>query len=125
MRQEHGPEAAEELCEGLVVLRERGSRCARYWACPVCDQRFHSSKDYLAHVEVAHEELAVAEDKYIMCAKCQAEVVGMYFTSSRSPGYNLCFRCYGHADAHSSRYLFTTALCCCVGCTVYRISFCL
>ena len=38
VRQEHGPEAAEEVCEGLVLLREQGNRSARYWACPICEQ---------------------------------------------------------------------------------------
>ena len=44
VRQDHGPEAAEEVCEGLVLLREQGNNTARYWACPVCDQRFSTSK---------------------------------------------------------------------------------
>lgn len=59
VRQEGGQEAAEEVCEGLVLLHEQGNRCARYWVCPACDQKFHSSRDYLTHVELAHEEVAV------------------------------------------------------------------
>ncbi|GAX78187.1 hypothetical protein CEUSTIGMA_g5629.t1 [Chlamydomonas eustigma] len=94
VRQDHGAEAAEEVCEGLVLLREQGNSCARYWACPVCDQRFSTSKDYMAHVEMIHEELAVQDDRYVMCAKCQSEAVGMYYTSTKTPGYNICFRCY-------------------------------
>eukprot|EP00798_Chlamydomonas_sp_ICE-L_P023583 gene23583-9111_t len=101
VRHEHGPEAADEVCEGLVLLRNQGSRCSRYWACPVCEQHFHSSKDYLAHVEMVHEELAVADDKYVTCTKCESEVVGMYWASSRQQGYNLCFRCH-HADLHNA-----------------------
>ncbi len=32
--------------------------------------------------------------RYVMCAKCQCEAVGMYYASTRSPSYNLCFRCH-------------------------------
>lgn len=59
VRREHGAEAADELMEGLVLLRERGNRGARYWLCPLCDQKFHSGRDYLHHVELLHEELAL------------------------------------------------------------------
>ena len=48
----------------------------------------------MAHVELVHEELAVVDNKYVSCAKCQSEVVGMYYASTRAPGHNLCFRCY-------------------------------
>lgn len=48
----------------------------------------------MAHVELVHEELAVVDDKYVACAKCQAEVVGMYYTSTKTAGQNVCFRCY-------------------------------
>ncbi len=34
------------------------------------------------------------DNKYVCCSKCQQDVVGMYYTSTRSPGYHLCFRCY-------------------------------
>ena len=34
------------------------------------------------------------DDKYVACAKCQAEVVGMFYTSTKTPGHNVCFRCY-------------------------------
>jgi hypothetical protein len=44
VRQDHGPDATEEVVEGLVLLREQGNCTARYWACPVCDQRFSASK---------------------------------------------------------------------------------
>ena len=118
------------MCEGLVLLREQGNCTARYWACPVCDQRFSTSKvwsvvvrneyrfrlagegnlyfdraftmpilsddsqDYLAHVELVHEELAVVNEKYVACVKCQSEVVGMYYASTKTPGHDVCFRCY-------------------------------
>jgi hypothetical protein len=51
-------------------------------------------QDYMAHVEMIHEELALQDDRYVMCAKCQSEAVGMYYTSTKTPGYNVCFRCY-------------------------------
>jgi hypothetical protein len=59
VRREQGLEAADELIEGLVLLREQGSRAACYWLCPVCEQKFHSSRDFLGHVELVHEGLAV------------------------------------------------------------------
>lgn len=59
VRQEHGQEAVEEACEGLVLLHEQHNRSARYWCCPTCDQKFHSGREFLAHVELAHEEVAV------------------------------------------------------------------
>ncbi len=83
VRQDHGPEAAEEVCEGLVLLREQGNVCARYWACPLCDQRFSTSKDYMAHVEMVHEELAVVDDKY------EASELLVYFREGLSSGVDL------------------------------------
>lgn len=87
VRMEHGPDLADEVVEGLVLMRERAqalaqahalaqasvpqpvlglgpltapaSRAAVVWGCPVCEQRFTSSRDYLAHVELFHEELAL------------------------------------------------------------------
>lgn len=59
VRQEQGQDAVEEACEGLVLLHEQGNRSARYWCCPTCDQKFHSGREFLAHVELAHEEVAV------------------------------------------------------------------
>ncbi|GIL47102.1 hypothetical protein Vafri_4016 [Volvox africanus] len=100
VRREHGNDAVDELIEGLVLLREQGNRAACYWLCPVCEQKFHSSRDFLGHVEMVHEGLAVQDNKYVCCYKCQQDVVGMYYTSTRTPGYNLCFRCYS-ADAAS------------------------
>ena len=44
VRVDHGAEVTEEVCEGLVLLKEQGNGAARYWACPVCDQRFSTSK---------------------------------------------------------------------------------
>ncbi|KXZ47471.1 hypothetical protein GPECTOR_35g909 [Gonium pectorale] len=98
VRREQGNDAVDELIEGLVLLREQGNRAACYWLCPVCEQKFHSSRDFLGHVELVHEGLAVQDNKYVCCYKCQQDVVGMYYTSTRTPGYNLCFRCYA-ADA--------------------------
>lgn len=75
VRMEHGPDIADEVVEGLVLMRERAQaqaqshahgaaptsapRAAVVWSCPVCEQRFTSSRDYLAHVELFHEELAL------------------------------------------------------------------
>ncbi len=59
VRREQGPDAVDELIEGLVLLREQGNRAACYWLCPVCEQKFHSSRDFLGHVELVHEGLAV------------------------------------------------------------------
>lgn len=33
----------------------------------------------------------------VVLVAVQMEVVGMYYTASRVPGYHVCFRCY-HAD---------------------------
>lgn len=52
-------EPLAELVEGLVLLREQGSRSARYWGCPTCDARFGSAKEFLSHVAMFHEELAI------------------------------------------------------------------
>ena len=57
MKQDTGSEAAEELMEGLVLLREQGNRAARYWLCPTCDCKFHTHAEYMVHVEACHEEL--------------------------------------------------------------------
>ncbi len=35
------------------------------------------------------------DNKYVCCSRCQQDVVGLYFASTASPGYCLCFRCYG------------------------------
>ena len=59
VRREQGNDAVDELIEGLVLLREQGNRAACYWLCPVCEQKFHSSRDFLGHVELVHEGLAV------------------------------------------------------------------
>ncbi|EFJ51048.1 hypothetical protein VOLCADRAFT_103689 [Volvox carteri f. nagariensis] len=59
VRREQGNDAVDELIEGLVLLREQGNRAACYWLCPVCEQKFHSSRDFLGHVEMVHEGLAV------------------------------------------------------------------
>ena len=32
--------------------------------------------------------------KYVMCGKCQVEVVGMYYASTCVADYNLCARCF-------------------------------
>jgi len=59
VRQEQGQDAVEEACEGLVLLHEQVNRSARYWSCPTCDQKFNSGREFLTHVELAHEEVAV------------------------------------------------------------------
>lgn len=58
-RREGAQEPLSDLVEGLVLLREQSNRSVRYWSCPACDTRFHSAKEYLSHVEMFHEELAV------------------------------------------------------------------
>jgi hypothetical protein len=58
VKREGGSEAAEELMEGLVLLRESGNVAARYWLCPACgDRKFGSSREFLAHVGAVHEGL--------------------------------------------------------------------
>jgi hypothetical protein len=32
--------------------------------------------------------------KYVVCGKCQVEVVGMYYTSTCVADYSLCARCF-------------------------------
>lgn len=32
--------------------------------------------------------------KYVVCSKCQVEVVGMFYCNTRDPEYNLCARCF-------------------------------
>jgi hypothetical protein len=50
-----GPSLVEDVVEGLVLLREHSNRHARFWLCPACDQKFHSSADFLNHLELYHE----------------------------------------------------------------------
>ncbi len=59
VRSEQGQDAVEEACEAIVLLHEQSNQSARFWACPSCDQKFNSGREFLAHVELAHEELAV------------------------------------------------------------------
>jgi hypothetical protein len=59
VRAELGQEAVEEACEAIILLHEQNNQSARYWSCPTCDQKFNSGREYLAHIELAHEELAV------------------------------------------------------------------
>lgn len=33
--------------------------------------------------------------KYVVCGKCQVDVVGMYYTSTCVADHNLCTRCFG------------------------------
>lgn len=94
MRSESGQDAVQELVEGLVLLQDQCVRETRLWTCAMCDQRFLHPKDFLRHVEVAHEEVAVQGGKYVVCGKCQVEVVGMYYTSTCVADYNLCARCF-------------------------------
>lgn len=69
VKREHGPDAADELMEGLVLLREQANRCARFWACSVCDQKFQNSKDYLTHVEQFHEEVRPAAQSHALSTR--------------------------------------------------------
>lgn len=115
VRVDHGAEVTEEVCEGLVLLKEQGDGAARYWACPVCDQRFGSGKDFSRHVEAVHESLALSHDKHVICCNCRMEAVGVYYYASSSEtsqvqqgsqsqhqhkkrrtlnGYSMCLRCY-------------------------------
>lgn len=68
---EQGMEAAEDIAEGLLVLKDQQNQRACHWICPVCEQKFQLSKDYLTHVELFHEELAVADNTYVQCKSCQ------------------------------------------------------
>ena len=98
MRQEASTEVLDEALEGLMLLREQAHHPAgagaRYWQCPLCEQRYPSGGEYLQHVELCHEELAVVDQQYVSCVKCQSEVVGMYYSSTTAANHFLCFRCY-------------------------------
>lgn len=59
MKRESGSEVAEELMEGLVLLREQASTSARYWLCAACDRKFHTAADFAAHLEACHEQLVL------------------------------------------------------------------
>lgn len=64
-------EATEDMADSLLVLKDQGSQRACHWACPVCEQEFQTSKDYLTHVELFHEELTVVDNRYVRCRTCQ------------------------------------------------------
>lgn len=59
----HDVSCAYELLCMPCCVQEQGLRCSRYWSCPVCDNKFHHARDFLQHVEVAHEEVAVQVGK--------------------------------------------------------------
>lgn len=59
VKRESGSEVAEELMEGLVLLREQASTSARYWLCAACDRKFHTAGDFAAHLEACHEQLVL------------------------------------------------------------------
>lgn len=61
VKRESGSEAAEELMEGLVLLREQASNSARYWLCAACDRKFHTAADFAAHLEACHEQLVLVK----------------------------------------------------------------
>ncbi|GMH39769.1 hypothetical protein BSKO_07667 [Bryopsis sp. KO-2023] len=101
VRMEQGMEATEEMADSLLMLKDHGSQRACYWICPACDQKYRSSKDYVNHIDLFHEELAVVENNYIRCSKCQKEIVGMYYSSLVEDCF-ACINCY-HKDVASSR----------------------
>eukprot|EP00879_Flechtneria_rotunda_P010168 GHRR01010630.1.p1 GENE.GHRR01010630.1~~GHRR01010630.1.p1 ORF type:complete len:1312 (+),score=676.34 GHRR01010630.1:1142-5077(+) len=59
VKQGTGSEAAEELMEGLVLLREQANTSARYWLCPACDRKFHTASDFSSHLQACHEQLVL------------------------------------------------------------------
>lgn len=71
VHQEQSIEAAEDMADSIVALKEQGNHRSCYWTCPVCEQKFHASKDYMNHVELFHEELAVVDNSYVHCTKCK------------------------------------------------------
>eukprot|EP00775_Hariotina_reticulata_P010977 gene10977-11132_t len=95
VKAESGSEAAEELMEGLVLLREQANSSARYWMCAACNRKFYSSSDFSAHLEACHEQLA--------------EVVGVYYSTAPLPNqqqqpaagqsHNLCLKCFRQVSA--------------------------
>jgi hypothetical protein len=96
VRREQGNDAVDELIEGLVLLREQGNRAACYWLCPVCEQKFHSSRDFLGHVEMVHEGLAVQVRKW---ARARAASRVLVLTSDPVSCSALLSRCAGRTRA--------------------------
>lgn len=64
-------EATEDMADSLLVLKDQENQRACHWVCPVCEQEFQMSKDYLTHVELFHEELTVVDNRYVRCRTCQ------------------------------------------------------
>jgi hypothetical protein len=42
----------------------------------------------------------MSEGRPVSCGKCKCHCVGLYYTSSQQPGYNLCLKCQLDAAAH-------------------------
>lgn len=104
VKRDVGSEAAEELMEGLVLLREQGNRAARYWLCPACDRKFHRGRDYLAHVESCHEELVPVAAAIALPAAVppasgpaaqpqQSQLVTSQRTATNTGLYVTCLKC--------------------------------
>jgi hypothetical protein len=79
VKQESGSEAAEELMEGLVLLREQANTSARYWLCAACDRKFHTSSDFSAHLEACHEQLVLVKQPPAQQQQQQQVSAGMLY----------------------------------------------
>jgi hypothetical protein len=85
VRAELGQEAVEEACEAIILLHEQNNQSARYWSCPTCDQKFNSGREYLAHIELAHEELAVQVGSIVNLCVGVCRLIGMLLYRATPP----------------------------------------
>lgn len=93
---EGGPEAAKEVADGLMLLKNNGSRHACFWRCPCCNLRTNDPRAFLFHMAGYHEGVQYsAEETPLLCSSCGNEVVGAYFYQgdAESPTETECFTC--------------------------------
>lgn len=90
MRVEVGQDVVDSVCEGLVMLQEQGMRSTCLWTCVMCDQKFTQAKDFLSHIEVAHEEVAVQ----VGVRSCDIAYAGWLTLVTQ--------HCYGHTPVWAS-----------------------
>lgn len=78
-----------------ACLRVLGEKAGGRRVCLACTPPTYVLTPHMLHACACPTCCMRAQDnKYVCCSKCQAEVVGMYWASTATPNYNLCFRCH-------------------------------
>lgn len=93
---EGGSEAAKEVADGFMLLKNNGSRHACFWRCPCCNLRTADPRAFLFHMAGYHEGVQYsAEDTPLLCSSCGNEIVGAYFYQgdAEAPTETECFTC--------------------------------